>query len=79
MDAVMEWLMAGDAAIRWQVMRDVLGRPGAEWEAEREKVATTGWGARLAAKQDAAGTWGGGVYSPKWTSIEIFLSLPLVL
>jgi len=31
-------------------------------------VAREGWGARLLALQDPEGTWGGGLYSPKWTS-----------
>jgi hypothetical protein len=35
---------------------------------ERGKVATQGWGARLLAAQADDGHWGGGVYSPKWTS-----------
>jgi hypothetical protein len=31
-------------------------------------VATEGWGARLLAAQDPDGGWGGGPYTPKWTS-----------
>jgi hypothetical protein len=30
-----EWLLEGDPAIRWQVMRDLLDAPAEEWEAER--------------------------------------------
>src|SRR6476469_9205776 len=67
-DAALEWLMQGDAAIRWQVMRDLLDAPPAEWQAERDRVPETGWGARLLAARDEAGTWGGGIYTPKWTS-----------
>jgi hypothetical protein len=66
--AVVNWLLAGDPAIRWQVMRDLLAAPPARWQAERRKVARSGWGHRLLSLQDAAGTWGGGIYSPKWTS-----------
>lgn len=68
MDAALEWLMQGDAAIRWQTIRDVLGAPKAKWQAERKKVAVEGWGARLLDKQDKRGMWGGGLYTPKWTS-----------
>jgi hypothetical protein len=64
----LDCLLEGDPAIRWQVMRDVLEQPPAVWEAERAKVATRGWGARLLAAQDADGNWGGGIYNPKWTS-----------
>jgi hypothetical protein len=35
---------------------------------ERDRVATEGWGARLLAAQDDDGGWGGGIYTPKWTS-----------
>jgi hypothetical protein len=62
------WLLQGDAAIRWQTMRDLLGAPKAKWNAERKRVATTGWGARFLSYQDADGKWGRGVYSPKWIS-----------
>jgi hypothetical protein len=63
-----DWLMAGDAAIRWQTMRDLLGTPEVEWQAERRRTLESGWGAQLLAQQDAEGIWGGGLYSPKWTS-----------
>src|SRR5258708_11028425 len=66
--AVVNWLLEGDPAIRWQVMRDLLAAPPARWQAEQRKVARSGWGQRYLALQDAAGTWGGGIYSPKWPS-----------
>lgn len=62
------WLMEGDAAIRWQTMRDLLNEPPAVWEAERQRTVESGWGARLLARQDPDGRWGGGLYSPKWIS-----------
>jgi hypothetical protein len=65
---VIDWLMEGDPAIRWQVQRDLLDRPTRVWEAERRRVATRGWGKQLLDHQDETGTWGGGLYSPKWTS-----------
>ncbi|MEN4011626.1 MAG: prenyltransferase/squalene oxidase repeat-containing protein [Chloroflexota bacterium] len=68
MDAITGWLMEGDAAIRWQTRRDLLGEPREVWAAERECTLREGWGARLLALQQADGGWGGGVYSPKWTS-----------
>ena len=66
--ATLDWLLEGDPAIRWQVMRDLLEQPPAAWDAERAMVATQGWGARLLAAQDPNGNWGGGIYSPKWIS-----------
>ena len=71
---VIRWLLNGDPAIRWQVMRDVIGAAERTVERERRKVASDGWGARLLAGQDPKGTWAGGLssegglYSPKWIS-----------
>jgi hypothetical protein len=62
------WLMEGDPAIRWQTMRDLLDAPAKQWQAEKHKTLSEGWGALLLSHQDKAGTWGGGVYSPKWIS-----------
>jgi len=73
-DRVIQWLLDGDPAIRWQVLRDLVGAAERTVEHERRKVARDGWGARLLAKQDPEGTWAGGLssdgglYSPKWIS-----------
>lgn len=63
--ATIDWLLESDPAIRWQVMRDLLDAPEAEWRAERAKVETEGWGARLLSHQDADGQWAGGAFVPK--------------
>jgi hypothetical protein len=65
--AVIDWLLdaeRSDPAIRWQVMRDLLDRPRSEWEAERARVETKGWGARLLALEDDDGQWAGGAHFP---------------
>ncbi|MEA2002540.1 MAG: hypothetical protein U9N84_11760 [Actinomycetota bacterium] len=67
-DPTIEWLLAGDAAIRWQTKRDLLDAPSGESDLDRALVATTGWGRQLLDAQDPDGTWAGGLYSPKWTS-----------
>jgi len=73
-DDTIRWLLDGDPAIRWQVLRDVVGAAQRTVERERREVARDGWGARLLARQDPEGTWAGGLssdgglYSPKWTS-----------
>jgi hypothetical protein len=69
------WLLEGDPSIRWQVLRDLAGAPRAEVEAERARTATSGWGRDLLQLQDAEGLWGGGLYSPKWTSTTYTLLL----
>lgn len=66
MDDVIAYLLDSDPAIRWQVMRDLADAPDADVAAERRRVATEGWGARLLAEQADDGCWDGGVYRPGW-------------
>jgi hypothetical protein len=66
-DPVVAWLLdpeRSDPAIRWQVLRDLLDAPETAWSAERAKVETEGWGARLLAVQDEDGRWAGGAHFP---------------
>jgi hypothetical protein len=63
-----QWLLDGDPAVRWRVLRDLTGASERSVARERARIASEGWGARLLAAQDPDGGWGGGVYSPKWTS-----------
>jgi hypothetical protein len=49
---VLDWLLDSDPAIRWQVFRDLVHAPAELVAAERGRVATQGWGARLLALQD---------------------------
>jgi hypothetical protein len=65
---VTAWLLAGDPAIRWQTLRDLVGVPERTAERERGRISRAGWGARLLARQDLKGTWARGLYSPKWVS-----------
>ncbi len=67
-DGVVRWLLQGDPAVRWRVMRDLTGAGAGEVEQERARVAVHGWGSRLLQAHDGDGSWGGGLYSPKWTS-----------
>jgi hypothetical protein len=57
--AHLKWLLDSDPAIRWQVMRDLTGAAPDAIAAERSRVATEGWGARLLAVQSPDGKWGG--------------------
>jgi hypothetical protein len=59
------WLLDSDPALRWQVERDLVGRPPDVWEVTRARVATEGFGARLLALQDPDGQWAGGAFFPK--------------
>ena len=72
---LLAWLLDGDPSIRWQVLRDLVGAPQTGIDAERQLVATQGWGARLLALQGPDGRWAGALYSPKWTSTTYTLLL----
>jgi hypothetical protein len=61
---VLEWLLDSDPAIRWQVMRDLADAPPEAVAAERARVASEGWGARLLALQGSDGQWAGGACFP---------------
>src|SRR3954454_3176287 len=61
---VLEWLLESDPAIRWQVLRDLVCAPPEVVAAERSRVATEGWGARLLALRGDDGTWAGGACFP---------------
>lgn len=65
---ILDWLMDGDPAIRWQVLRDLSGSHMDSYASEQARVAREGWGVRLLSYQDENGTWGGGIYGPKWIS-----------
>jgi hypothetical protein len=54
---ILGWLLGSDRAIRWQVMRDLTDSSDEEVAAERARVATEGWGARLLATQREDGHW----------------------
>jgi hypothetical protein len=61
---VLDWLLDSDPAIRWQVLRDLADAPPEIVAAERARVATEGWGARLLALQGEDGQWAGGALFP---------------
>jgi hypothetical protein len=62
----MQWLLDSDPSIRWQVMRDLTGEPDETVAAERARIASEGWGARLLGLQGVDGAWGEGSSKPKW-------------
>lgn len=61
---VLDWLLDADPAIRWQALRDLARAPEEVVAAERARVATEGWGARLLAVRDDDGRWAGGACFP---------------
>jgi hypothetical protein len=77
--AVIGWLLDSDPSIRWQVMRDLTDAPADEVAAERARVATEGWGARLLALQAPDGRWGGAAWTrfafPTWWHYDVLRGL----
>src|SRR5262245_60860006 len=72
---VIEWLLDADPSIRWQVMRDLTRATDEEVRAERARVATEGFGARVLALQDPGGTWAGVAWNRGWNSTMHALTL----
>ena len=62
--SVTGWLLEGDPAIRWQVLRDLANAPAGDVAAERARVEHDGWGARLLALEEPDGLWDGGACFP---------------
>jgi hypothetical protein len=72
---VVDWLLDSDPSIRWQVMRDLAHEPADVVAAERSRIATEGWGARLLALQAPDGQWGGRPWSHDYTDTFHVLEL----
>ncbi len=72
---VLDWLLAGDPAIRWQVLQDLVDASPEVVRTERSRLTEEGWAADLLARQGPDGKWGGGIYSPKWISTTYSLLL----
>ena len=69
-DQLLQWLLDGDVAIQYQVIRDLLGEERPDL---RKRIATEGWGARFLAAQQENGHWGRDFYQPKWISTHYTL------
>ena len=61
---VIDWLLDSDPAIRWQVLRDLADAPADVVAAERARIPSEGWGARLLDLEDDDGQWDGGALFP---------------
>jgi hypothetical protein len=62
----LDWMLDSDPSIRWQALRDLADAPDEVVAAERARVATEGWGARLLALQGEDGQWEAGALFPAW-------------
>src|SRR3984893_5533804 len=57
-------MLDSDPSIRWQALRDLVDAPPEVVAAERARVASEGWGARVLALQGEDGQWEGGALFP---------------
>ncbi len=55
--SVIRWLLDGDPAIAWQVMRDLVDAPEELVRETRSRVAIEGWGSALLDRQAPGGWW----------------------
>jgi hypothetical protein len=62
--SVIDWLLEGDPAIRWQVLQDLTDASAHEVAVERARVEHEGWGARFLDVEDPDGLWAGGACFP---------------
>jgi hypothetical protein len=67
---LIDWLLAGDVAIQYQVRRDLLDEERPDL---RARIATEGWGKQFLAARRPDGHWGKGFYQPKWISTHYTL------
>jgi len=66
--AHIKWLLDSDPAIRWQVMSDLTDAAPEAIAAERYRVTTQGWGAKLLTSQLLDGSWPGG----QWNLVTLY-------
>lgn len=62
--SVIDWLLDGDPAIRWQVLRDLGAGSSSDVQRVRGQIEQAGWGARLLACEGPDGLWDGGACFP---------------
>jgi hypothetical protein len=76
-ESLIEWLFAGDPAIRWQVMRDLLDEQPEKWERERARVVQEGWVAELLGRQGEDGEWPAGRWTASTWTLLLLVALGL--
>lgn len=64
---IINWLLKGDASVRYQTLKNLTETTNSILEPERKKIACEGWGKKLLELQKFDYSWGDGLYAPKWT------------
>ena len=68
--SVIEWLLSGDIAVRYQTTRDLLDDNQPRLQ---NRITQEGWGRQYLECRNSDGTWGQAFYQPKWTSTHYTL------
>ena len=76
---VVDWLLGGDPAIRWQVLEDIEDASSDDVAAERARVEHEGWGARLLALEEPDGLWAGGACFPAGSRAMVVMLLSFLV
>ena len=72
MSVLIDWLLEGDIAIKFQTKRDLLDLNNRELSVLQNHISEEGWGKAFLNKRDnKTGLWGNGIYSPA-CGIRIF-------
>jgi hypothetical protein len=69
----LDWLLTGDASIKYQTKRDLLNTNEAELKKLQLRISKEGWGKQFLQFRNKSGYWGKGLYMPKWTSTHYTL------
>ncbi len=75
MDSVIQWLLKSDPSVRYRTLKYITDENSSRLESEQQAMIEKGWVRELLKKQDNKGTWGNGIYSPKWISTTYTLLL----
>jgi hypothetical protein len=67
---IIEWLLAGDVSVQYQVNRDLLKVNKPELQ---KRIEIEGWGEQFLSLRNQNGHWGRGFYQPKWISTHYTL------
>jgi hypothetical protein len=67
---ILNWLLEGDVAIKYQTHRDLLGN---DQLVLKNLIETQGWGEQYLSKRKSDGYWGEDFYQPKWISTHYTL------
>ncbi|MGB4590433.1 MAG: hypothetical protein WBI17_14540 [Clostridiaceae bacterium] len=70
---ILDFLLQGDPAIKYQTRKYLLGEPEGDLQLVRKQIALDGYGKMFLERQNEDFSFGGGFYYPKWTNTHYTL------